>query len=130
MKKIWLAIFLFLLIACSLGQAAIPPETGIAGQIWIGPMCPAMQVGEVCPDQPYQATLTVNTLPGAGKPNGTRVTQFESDEEGYFHIPLSPGEYILHPESPNGIPFAEDQTFIVLEGEYTPIIVLYDSGIR
>lgn len=124
MKRILLAAVSFLLTACSLGQPAIPPETGIEGQVWIGPMCPVVREGETCPDQPYQATLTVS------KPNGTRVTQFEADEKGRFRVPLAAGEYILHPESQNSIPFAEDQKITVVVGEFSPIIVIYDSGIR
>jgi peptidoglycan/xylan/chitin deacetylase (PgdA/CDA1 family) len=71
-------------------------------------------------DQPYQAT-------GSSSTDGCRET---TDENGRFRIPLAPGEYILHPESPNVMPFASDQSFIVEVGIYTEIIVNYDSGIR
>lgn len=94
------------------------------GQVLLGPMCPVVQQGQECPDQPYQATLTVKT------PEGVQITQFQSDEQGRFKVPLVPGEYILHPESPNGIPFAGDQSFLVETGKYTQITVNYDSGIR
>jgi hypothetical protein len=87
-------------------------------------MCAAAQSGQECPDQPYQATLTVKTL------DGIQIAQFHSDEQGHFTVPLVPGEYILHPESPNGIPFAGDQSFVVETGRYTQITVHYDSGIR
>ena len=90
----------------------------------IGPMCPVMKVGEECPDQPYQAVLTVNS------PKGERIVQVQTDEEGRFRIPLPPGKYILHPESPNGIPFADKHSVIVEEGKYTQVTVNYDSGIR
>jgi len=87
-------------------------------------MCPVVQQGQECPDQPYEATLTVKTL------DGVQITQFQSDAQGRFRISLVPGEYILHPESPNGIPFAGDQSFGVETGRYTQIVVNYDSGIR
>jgi hypothetical protein len=62
--------------------------------------------------------------------NGVQVAQFQSDEQGRFRVSLVPGEYILHPESPNGIPFAGDQSFTVETGRYTQITLHYDSGIR
>jgi hypothetical protein len=82
--------------------------------------------GQECPDQPYQATITVNS------PEGRKIVQFQTDEDGNFTIPLAPGEYILIPEPPEGkpFPFADEQSFVVLPGEYTRLIVLYDSGIR
>jgi hypothetical protein len=90
----------------------------------MGPMCPVVQPGQGCPDQPYQATLTVNS------PSGGTIVQFQTDGQGHFRIPLAPGQYILHPESPNGMPFAADQSIIVGTGQYTQIVVNYDSGIR
>jgi hypothetical protein len=99
-------------------------DSGIEGQVFIGPMCPVVQVGQECPDQPYQAVLTVNS------PEGERIVQVQTDEEGRFRIPLEPGEYILHPESPNALPLTKEQAVIVEEGKFTQVIVNYDSGIR
>jgi hypothetical protein len=87
-------------------------------------MCPVIQEGEECPDQSYQAALTVLS------PNGKEIAQVQTDEEGRFRITLAPGEYILHPESPNMIPFAEEQAFLVEAGKFTQLLVRYDSGIR
>ena len=94
------------------------------GQVFIGPMCPVVQVGQECPDQPYQATLTVNS------PTGERIVQIQTENDGSFKIPLAPGEYILHPESPNVMPFAQEQPFTVEAEKFTQVIVNYDSGIR
>ena len=82
--------------------------------------------GQECPDQPYQAKITVNSL------DGRMIIQFQTDEQGNFNIPLAPGEYILHPETPEGMPFpyADEQRFTVVPSEFTRLIVLYDSGIR
>jgi hypothetical protein len=73
-------------------------------------------VGQECPDQPYQATLTVNS------PNGGKVVQAQADAQGRFKIPLAPGDYILHPESPNGIPSASEQSFRVEAGRFTQVV--------
>jgi hypothetical protein len=125
-KKILLAPILLLTLACGLFGKPIPTDSGITGKALIGPMCPAMFEGQECPDQPYQATITVNS------PEGREIVQFQTDEDGNFMIPLLPGEYILIPETPEGkpYPFADQQSFVVLSGEFTRIIVVYDSGIR
>jgi len=115
-------LMILFLSTCSMDAA--PADSGIEGQVLIGPMCPVVQMGQECPDQAYQATLTVNS------PNGRKIVQVQSNAQGRFKIPLAPGDYILHPESPNGIPFASEQSFRVGAGKFTQIIVNYDSGIR
>jgi hypothetical protein len=112
---------LILILATYSARNPTPRENGIEGQVVIGPMC---SVGQACPDQPHQATLTLNSL------NSSRIVQFQTDAGGRFKVPLEPGEYILHPESPNGLPFVSDQSFIVEADQYTQIIVRYDSSIR
>ena len=115
-------LFVLLLTACL--QSPQPLDSGIEGIVTIGPMCPVMQEDVPCPDQPYQAVLTVL------KTSGDKVTQFQTDEQGRFHIELAPGDYVLHPESPNGLPFAADTPFTVGEHKFTKLQVSYDSGIR
>ena len=121
-QKILFAVVV-ILSACSSTTPA-PADSGIEVQVFIGPMCPVMKVGQECLDQPYQAVLAVNS------PKGERIVQVRTDEDGRFRIPLPPGEYILHPESPEIMPFASGQTVIVEAGKFTQVVVNYDSGIR
>jgi len=121
--KLLIGVMILVLATCSI-YSPTPRGSGIEGQVLLGPMCPVVQQGQDCPDQPYQATLTVMNR------DGVQVTQFQTDAQGRFSVPLVPGEYILHPESPNGIPFAGDQTLMVETGRFTQITVHYDSGIR
>ena len=119
--------FLFGMLILVLAACAPQPtatDSGIEGQVFIGPACPVVQIGQECPDQPYQAVLTVLSL------EGREIIQVETDEQGRFKIPLEPGEYILHPESPNVLPFASEQPFVVESGAFTQMIIMYDSGIR
>ena len=118
-----IGILIILLATCS-SQEAAPADSGLEGQSLIGPMCPVVQVGQPCPDQPYQATLSIN------RRDGTRITQVQADSQGHFKIRLQPGDYILHPESPNVMPFAAEQAFHVEAGRFTQLTVGYDSGIR
>jgi hypothetical protein len=121
--KLLIGVLILVLATCSI-YSPTPRGSGIEGQVLVGPMCPVVQPGQECPDQPYQATLTILNR------DGVQVAQFQTDSQGRFSIPLVPGEYILHPESPNGLPFAGDQSIMVETGRFTPITVHYDSGIR
>ena len=125
-KKILLIPILLLTLACGLFATPTPTDSGITGKTLVGPMCPVVREGEECPDQPFQATITVNNL------EGRKIIQFQTDEQGSFKVPLVPGEYILHPETPEGkpLPFAPEQQFPVKAGEFTRITIMYDSGIR
>ena len=127
MKRTILAFLLLIwLTACSI--TPLPDGTsGIEGQVLIGPNCPVVGPNDPdCADKPYQATLTVLNA------SGQKVTQFTTDIDGKFRINLNPGDYILHPESPNGIslPAAQEQPFTVIAGQFTQLTVSYDSGIR
>ena len=115
-------VLILLLATCSAEPAST--TSGVEGQVFIGPVCPVVQEGQECPDKPYQATLVVNNS------NGREIVKVQTDEQGRFKIPLEPGEYILHPESPNVMPYASEQTFAVVSGRFTQITVNYDSGIR
>jgi hypothetical protein len=121
--KLLIGVLILVLATCSI-YSPTPRGSGLEGQVLLGPMCPVVQVGQECPDQSYQATLTVKSL------DGLQITQFETDAQGRFQVSLVPGQYILHPESPDGLPFAGDQSFSVETGRYTQITVRYDSGIR
>ena len=123
MFKQILLLTVLTLTACSSANPT-PLDSGVEGQVFIGPMCPVVQVGQECPDQPYQATLTVNS------PAGERIVQIQTGKDGTFKIPLAPGNYILHPESPNVMPFAQELPFTVEAGRFTQVNVNYDSGIR
>jgi hypothetical protein len=122
-RKPGLLCLLLLLSACS-PLSPTPLDSGIQGQVSIGPLCPVVQVGVDCPDQPYQSSFMVLTS------NGKELTRFQSDADGIFKIALSPGDYILRPESPNSLPYAAEQPFTVLAGQFTQLTVIYDSGIR
>jgi hypothetical protein len=62
--------------------------------------------------------------------NDHLITQFDTEEEGYFKINLLPGTYILRPESGDPLPYAPDQTVVVKDAQYTPVSIQYDTGIR
>jgi hypothetical protein len=122
-KLLCLFVLSFSLAACA-PLVPTAADSGIQGQVLIGPLCPVMQSGVPCPDRPYQATLSVLT------PAGIRILRFQTDPAGHFRINLNPGQYVLHPETANAFPHAPEQPFIVSPGRYTQLTVTYDSGIR
>jgi hypothetical protein len=118
-----LIVLLVLSSACSPLTTA-EPDSGIEGTVTIGPTCPVVQVGNPCLDKPYQATLTVLTSAGV------KLLQFQTGADGHYRITLAPGDYILHPESPQMMPHAPDIPFAVVAHQFTRVDVVYDSGIR
>ena len=140
MKRLTVAcLSLFLLASCTAAPASVSAATplpagtptaqsgsGIWGQVVLGPTCPVVQKDTPCVDKPYQATLTVLTS------SRQKVTQFTTGADGKFRISLDPGDYILHPESPNGAayPVGREQTFTVVAGQFLEFAISYDSGMR
>ena len=122
------ALLLTLVAGACLRQESEPmpvPNSGIEGRVLIGPTCPVVMEGQDCDDRPYQATLRLLESPGA-----KLIGEVTSDVNGFFRVPLPPGDYTLVPESGNPLPFAEEQDVTVVDGEFTSVTVLYDSGIR
>ena len=126
MFKKLLLIFVLLLASCGQVAQSESLTSGIEIRVFIGPMCPVMQVGVDCPDQPYQAEITVLD------PYKQEVLSFKTNEDGTYTVKLPPGKYILRPKSPAGssLPYASEQNFEVLPNQMTRLIVMYDSGIR
>ena len=119
-------IVIAILVGCGASTPTPPPNTGIIGTITLGPMCPVQQDNQPCPDNPFQATLTLIDE------RGNKVMTMESDATGNFQANLAPGTYTLHPEPPQQglFPIAADQTVTVVAGQYTQVQVVYDTGIR
>lgn len=114
------------LAACG-GPDGNGPGAGIRGLVLIGPQCPVVQEGVPCPDAPFAAEIVVRR---AG--DGDIVTTVRSGADGRFEVALEPGRYRLEPVSPNGgaPPAAAAIEAEVAAGAYTPVTILYDSGIR
>jgi hypothetical protein len=103
----------------------VPLDSGLEGLVTVGPQCPVVREGESCPDLPFAATLELRQA-------GKLVVQFNSDAQGKFRVAVKPGLYSLEPQSPGGraLPSAGPRPVMVLEGQFSSIAVVYDSGIR
>lgn len=100
-------------------------ESGVEGRVEIGPTCgnqPQQDTAD-CSNKPYETQLTVTDL------NGQIVVHSKSDINGFFHIPLLPGEYILIPESTDFLSVSSI-SFSVDPNKFTYVPVLYHTDIQ
>jgi hypothetical protein len=116
------------LSACIVQPATVDvsSNSGVEGQSLIGPMCPVMRIDQPCPDEPYETMLIIQDA------NGNDLQEIQTDAEGKFRAALPPGDYILHPLTPDDmpLPYAGDVAFTVFENQFTQLVINYDSGIR
>ena len=106
-------------------DAASTTKTGIEGTVVRGPMCPVM-MGDGCPDQPFSALFHVLDDEGHG------VAKFLTTAEGWFHIALAPGEYVIVPDrtAPLMDPTGQKVTVTVTERGFSTLALTFDTGIR
>jgi hypothetical protein len=124
-KRMMVPIGLVVLAACGASELLGPGSPqGIEGLVLLGPMCPVVSADDPCPDQPYEAWIEVRNAAGG------LVTGVRSGEDGRFRVGLRAGSYVLAPLSGNPFPSASEQEVVVREGEYTDVVVGFDTGIR
>ena len=112
-----------LLITAGCGAQPVT-DSGVQGEVRIGPVAPVEQPG-VSNDRPYAATLRI-----ARASDGKIVAETKSGADGSFRVALAPGRYVLQPVSGTPLPTAPSQEFAVAAGQFSTIRVDYDSGIR
>ena len=117
------------LAGCGDDQDAAEPESGINGQVLLGPQCPVESVGEPCDDVPAADVLvSVSTQPpgeayGAGEPVATTRT----GADGTFELALAPGDYVVTADAGMSCEFMDAH---VTEGAFATVDVPCDTGIR
>jgi hypothetical protein len=103
-----------------------PADSGVQGQVWLGPLSPVQQVGGPPNERSYSATLDV-----VGSDTSV-VTTVRSGQDGHFRVDLAPGAYVLQGVSPSstGLPHAVPVPVVVVAHEFTTVQVRFDTGIR
>jgi hypothetical protein len=86
---------------------------------------PVVRRGINC-DRPYQTGITVVTE------DGRFVTELVTDEQGRFEVFLKLGNYVLIPDGAGEPTFPHVETLAVHveQKSFTPVTIIYDSGIR
>lgn len=111
------------LAACA--SAGPSPTTGLTGTVIRGPITPVCRIDVPC-DAPFSAGFTVQR-------GGRRVADFRSDASGQFTVFLSPGPYMVVPNSDAGIisPASQAKSVTVADtGMLTVVRLMFDTGIR
>jgi hypothetical protein len=111
-------------VSASAASSAQQRDSGINGEVKIGPTCPVERPGRVCV-RPYQATITIRR-----EPMRTLVARVRSSATGHFRIALAPGRYLLVPQNARPYPRSSPQIATVHSHRYTSVLINYDSGIR
>ena len=102
-------------------------NSGITGITLIGPLRPVEQISEVN-QAPYPDAVIIIK----NRTNDEEITRASVDKNGYFKIPLPPGDYILDAKNKTGsvFPISRPIEIMVSPGRFTNITVNFDSGIR
>lgn len=100
--------------------------TGISGQVLMGPVVPGPEVPGQENEAPFSAMFSVRDSAGS------TAGRFKSDDNGYFRIALSPGDYTVVPDPSAPFPAAEQQTksVTVPEQGFADVILRFDTGMR
>ncbi len=124
---VWLILAANVLAGCA---HATPPateiETGIKGQVMMGPIAPGPTVAGAADEAPFRAVFLV--LDAESK----LVTRFKSDESGNFKVLLVPGNYTIVPDklAPFPYPARQSKTVKVPEDGFADVTLRFDTGMR
>ena len=99
-------------------------DSGIVGEVRIGPTCPVERPGKIC-ERPYRATITIRS-----DTKHRFVARVRSSATGRFRIALAPSTYLLVPQNGHPYPRSSPLLATVDNHHYTTVLVSYDSGIR
>lgn len=121
-------VALLLLGACAKGGgtgAGSTGDSGVRGQVVLGPSCPVELVDSPCPPRPLSTDIRVTR-------SGEEVTTVRSGSDGTFTVALPPGDYLLQPTGfeQGNYPFAKPLSVTVKPGEFTTVTLTVDTGIR
>ena len=125
------AIAALVLAACAGVTPAVSPAetgTGIAGTAVAGPVCPV----ETTPPAPACAPRPVAGAELVIRDgSGGEVARAKTGPDGTFLVPVAAGSYVLVPQPAEGLMgTAPEQSVVVVAGERSDVIVVYDTGIR
>ncbi|MEM1269621.1 MAG: hypothetical protein AAGI08_06185 [Bacteroidota bacterium] len=107
-------------------------DSGIEGQVLIGPVDPVQQVGQES-YVPYEGRLQFVDVPAR-----STVRFFSTNTEGRFRVGLPAGSYqvTLDTDTPSEgigqdpLPAPDPQMIAVTDGRYTEVELRFDTGIR
>ena len=119
-------LFAVIFVAACSGVATEPANAHISGAVTAGPMCPVMQEGVPCPDQPV-ASAKILIIDG----DGEVVAEVVTDVNGLYSVDLPPGSYQLMPQAAEGLMGTAAPAEVTIAANSTTVVEFsYDTGIR
>ena len=114
-------------MACMARPTTVPSDAGIEGLVRIGPVSPIIGEGTPSTEMPFEATIIIKE-----SETGREMATVRAGLDGKFRATLSPGQYVLEPQSPNpgAPPYAEPLTVTLKPGQFSYVEILYESGMR
>ncbi|KAA1421475.1 carboxypeptidase regulatory-like domain-containing protein [Nocardioides humilatus] len=104
-------------------------DSGVTGQVLLGPQCPVEVAGQPCDDVAAGAVeVTIGEQPpGEAYGIGTPVAHATTDEDGRFRVAVPPGDYIVTAAAGLSCEFMDVH---VEDGAFARVDVPCDTGIR
>lgn len=102
----------------------VQSNSGIYGQVILGPTCPVQRIGEEC-TKPYQGAVIIKNYD-----QSQEVTSFTTNSKGEFRVSLPSGSYYLLVGGGRSLPFLKATSVAVKANQYTKIELNIDTGIR
>ena len=124
---VWLILAAIFLLGSVLETTPVTEiETGIKGQVLMGPTVPGPEVVGTIDEAPFRALFHVFDV------EKELVTRFKSDDNGRFTVLLPPGEYtiILDKSTRFPNPRRQRKTVTVPENGFADVTLRYDTGMR
>ncbi len=131
LRTVTVAAALLVLAGC--GDESPEPkaeaESGVTGQVHLGPQCPVETTDDPCEDEPA-ANVDVSVsaqLPGESYTAGEVVARGTTDADGAFRIVVAPGDYVVTADAGMSCELMDAR---VTDGTYTEVDIPCDTGIR
>jgi len=115
--------------ATSGGSGILPFESGVKGQVLIGPTCPVQQdpPNSNCADRGYATKIQVFSVVSS---QSSPFAVVETDKEGNYIVMLPPGLYNVQALGDRPFPVCESEPVTVESDVMHNLDLLCDSGIR
>ncbi len=101
--------------------------SGVIGKVELGPTCPVERIppDPACAPKPYQTTIMIT------KSGDTSFSkQIASGADGTFQADLAPGTYQFAASGGATLPRCSPATVRVVSGQFAPLTISCDTGIR
>lgn len=104
-------------------------QSGLTGQVHLGPQCPVERQGHRCDDRPAAGTTVQISKPKPGNPEaaGLPVARTTTSADGSYRVAVAPGRYRVTATA--GMSCTQIN-IRVIAAQYATVDIRCDTGIR